>query len=131
VRDFDAVLCDIDGCLVDEGSGPLDLARLDEVARWNRRACAHGDRPVVTLCSGRPQPFAEAMCRLVANSRLACIAENGVWLYDPGTNRYAIEPRITPADVALVRDAEAWVRDALGPLGVSIQPGKTASISSP
>ncbi|MFM9996755.1 MAG: HAD family hydrolase [Phycisphaerales bacterium] len=126
---FDAVVCDIDGCLSPESSDPMDAARLARVAEHNRVARERRDRPMVTVCSGRPQPFAEAMCRLIGNDALPCIAENGVWLYHPADNRYDMDPRITEVHLAAVAAAEAWVRRDLGARGVTIQPGKAASIS--
>ena len=128
-RRYDAVVCDIDGCLSPEHSGPMDAARLAALAEHNTRAQRDGDRPVLTLCSGRPQPFAEAMARLLAVQSLPLVAENGVWLYHPADNRYDMDPRIGPDHLAAVRDLESWVRADLGPLGVTIQPGKAASAS--
>ncbi len=127
-RRFDAVISDIDGCLAPEDSGPMEAAALARVADHNRMAQEAGDRPVVTVCSGRPQPFAEAVCRLIGNRTLPCVAENGVWLYHPADNRYDMDPRITDGHLAAVDEARAWVRRALGPRGVTIQPGKAASI---
>ncbi len=128
-RRFDAVISDIDGCLSPEDSGSMNAAALARIAEHNQRAQEAADRPVVTVCSGRPQPFAEAMCRLIGNRTLPCVAENGVWLYDPKDNRYDMDPRITEMHLAAVADACGWVRRELGPRGVTIQPGKVASIS--
>src|SRR5512134_2563031 len=97
MRRFDAVISDIDGCLSPESSTPMNAAALAQIAEHNRLAQESGDRPVLTVCSGRPQPFAEAMCRLLANRTLPCVAENGVWMYSPADNRYEMDPAITPA----------------------------------
>jgi hydroxymethylpyrimidine pyrophosphatase-like HAD family hydrolase len=123
------VICDIDGCLAPEASTPMDGPALLRIAEYNRMAEERGDRPVVTVCSGRPQPFAEAMCRLLANTTVPCIAENGVWLYHPGTNEYERDPRITAEHLAAVYEATGWVERELYPKGISIQPGKSASVS--
>lgn len=128
-RRFDAVICDIDGCLGPESAAPFDTPLLLKVAEHNIAAATRGDRPMLTVCSGRPQPFAEAMCRFLANASLPCVAENGVWLYDPRTNRFIIDPAITSEDRKAVREASAWIERELLPHGVIIQPGKTASIS--
>lgn len=129
MRRYDAVICDIDGCLSPEHSGPMDVASLALIADHNRLAQDRGDRPVLTLCTGRPQPFAEAMCRLLANRTVPIVCENGVWLYDPATNEYVMDPAITPENLEHVAAAAAWVRRDLGPRGVAIQPGKAASVS--
>ncbi|MEN0111429.1 MAG: hypothetical protein AAF805_11970 [Planctomycetota bacterium] len=126
---WDAVISDLDGCLASERGGPFDLARLGVLAEHNRLAQAQADRPVITVCTGRPQPFAEAMCRVLANTTLPCVAENGVWLYHPGDNRYEQDPAIEPAHLAAVADAARLLRERYAPLGVTQQPAKTASVT--
>lgn len=128
-RRFDAIISDIDGCLGPESHAPLDASSLLTLARHNARALNNGDVPLLTLCSGRPQPYAEAMCRLLGNSLLPCVCENGVWLYDPRDNAFLRDPSITPAHLDAVREATRWFESDLIPRGVVIQPGKTASIS--
>ena len=49
---WDAVISDLDGCLASERGGPFDLTRLGALAEHNRLAQRHGDRPVVTVCTG-------------------------------------------------------------------------------
>lgn len=136
-----AIICDIDGCLAPETSAPMDAHALARIARHNQHAIAarasadasasldSAPPPILTLCSGRPQPFVEAMCRLLGNSVLPAIAENGVWLYFPGENRHERDPRILPEHILAVHDLERWVEANLGPRGVTIQPGKAASVS--
>jgi hydroxymethylpyrimidine pyrophosphatase-like HAD family hydrolase len=134
---FDMIVCDIDGCLSPESSTPFDLDNLALVARHNRLAVERRDRPLLTLCSGRPQPFAEAMCRLLANTTLPCICENGVWMYHAGTNTYDMDPGITTSHLRAVRDAADWLLATFGhgsPAAasrgpVTQQPGKAASVS--
>jgi hydroxymethylpyrimidine pyrophosphatase-like HAD family hydrolase len=128
-RRFDAVICDIDGCLAPESSEPFDATALLRVAEHNRLAQEQRDRPIVTVCSGRPEPFVEAMCRLIGNHSLPAISENGVWMYHPARNVYDRDPSITSEHQGAVRDAAAWVDRDLGPRGVVMQPGKTCSIS--
>ncbi len=128
-RKFDALICDVDGCLVPESSEPFDHGALRRIADHNRAAIKTGELPVLTLCSGRPQPFVESICRLVNNTLLPCIAENGVWLYFPATNEYHRDPTITREHLQAVREASDWVESELFPKGFSIQPGKTASVS--
>lgn len=130
-RTFDLIISDLDGCLAPEGAEAFDLDSLAQIAAHNRAAAEKrgGDRPLLTICTGRPQPFVEAFCRLLCNLSAPAIAENGVWMYHPGTNEYSMDPTITSAHITAVRDAAAWFHAALGPRGVSQQPGKAASIS--
>jgi hydroxymethylpyrimidine pyrophosphatase-like HAD family hydrolase len=129
---FDAILCDVDGCLTPESATPLDVEALARVTEHNRHALAGRDRPTLTLCTGRPQPFAECISRLVGNAGLGAlplIAENGAWLYDPSSNDYVPDPAITSVHRAMVRELASWLDDTFGPRGVTQQPGKSASVS--
>lgn len=123
------MICDIDGCLGPERHTPLDAAALARVASYNRLAYERGDRPVVTVCSGRPQPYAEAITRLLGNTTLPAICEMGVWLWHPDTNAFSRDERITAAHVHSVHEAQEWIEREFGPRGVVCQPGKSCSIS--
>ncbi len=126
---FDAVLCDIDGCLAPEDGGPAQAHLLAQLADHNRRAISTGVGPVVTLCSGRPIPFVEALCRVIANTALPAIGEMGVWLYDPRDQLMHADPAISASDARAVRDASAWITERFASRPLFQQPGKTHSIS--
>lgn len=135
-RRFDLILSDNDGCLVSESTTAYDLESLRKVREHNERAREIGDVPLLTICSGRPQPFVEAMCRMLAIYGAPAIAENGAWLYDAESNRYEIDPSITREHLAAVEDLRGWLLGRFGPGGreargggISLQPGKTASVS--
>jgi len=128
-RRFDAVVCDIDGCLGPESAAPVDAESLARLAAHNRAAITRTDRPLVTLCSGRPLPYAEAIARMIHNDALPVVCENGVWLWDPRDNTFHRDPAITPSDQHAVAEATRWIEQELGPERVVIQPGKSASIS--
>jgi hydroxymethylpyrimidine pyrophosphatase-like HAD family hydrolase len=129
LRRYDLVICDIDGCLVSEKQEAFDLPALAQVAEHNRLAMQQGDRPLVTLCTGRPQPFAESICRLIGNVHTPCVCEMGVWVYDPGTNRYEMDPAITDQHRQAVAQLGAWCHERFGAQGVTQQPGKNASVT--
>ena len=128
-RKFDAIICDVDGCLQPEHHSPLHAHALVKIADHNRRAQTYKDRPVITLCTGRPIGYVEALCRLIANETLPVMAENGVWLWHPDTNTYARDPRITNLAARQVRDAVDWVRLKFRDEPMLIQPGKDFSFS--
>lgn len=124
-RRFDAVFCDVDGCLMPEDAHHADLPALARVADSNRAALERADRPVLIPCTGRPQPYAEAVCRALGCPLAAC--ENGVWIYDFLAHRWHMDPGITPDHLAAVGAFERWVEAELGPRGCFLQLGKHAS----
>jgi hydroxymethylpyrimidine pyrophosphatase-like HAD family hydrolase len=128
-RPLELVICDVDGCLTPETSEPFDLERLGQVAKYNRRASQGDDSPPLTVCTGRPEPFAEAMCRLIGNQSIPAVAENGAWLYFPATNRYARDPAIQREHLDVVYQAAIELERRLANRGVAQQPGKTASVT--
>lgn len=126
---MDVIICDVDGCLADENGGPFDLPRLGQLAEYNVRAQREGAGPPLTVCTGRPEPFAEAMCRVLANDTLPCIAENGTWLFYPRDNRYELDPAITSEHLEFVHAAAKMLHEKYGAHGVQQQPGKRAAVS--
>ncbi len=84
---------DIDGCLSPESHSSIDGQRLSQIAEYNILALRNNGRPLVTLCSGRPIGFVEAMCRLIHNTRIPCIGENGVCMWMPDDNSFEIRQR--------------------------------------
>jgi hydroxymethylpyrimidine pyrophosphatase-like HAD family hydrolase len=126
---YDLVICDIDGCLSPESHAPMNGPALAGIAEHNRLAIAQQDRPLVTLCSGRPIGFVEAMCRLIHNTQIPCIGENGVWLWRPDDNSFEIDPAITAEHLQIVHEASQLLRTRYDSAGVIQQPGKTAAVS--
>ncbi len=126
---YDVVICDIDGCISPESHAPIDGHKLTRLAEYNRLSLQQHDRPLVTLCSGRPIGFVEAMCRLIHNTQVPCIGENGVWMWLPDDNSFEIDPTITPEQLQIVHEASTLLRSQYEPKGVVLQPGKTAAVS--
>ena len=126
---YDLVICDIDGCVSPESHAPIDGHKLTRLAEHNQLALQQNDRPLVTLCSGRPIGFVEAMCRLIHNTRVPCIGENGVWMWLPDDNSFEIDPAITSEQLQIVHEASTLLRSQYEGEGVVLQPGKTAAVS--
>ena len=126
---YDLVICDIDGCLSPESHAPIDISRLSKIAEHNRIAIQDRDRPVVTLCSGRPIGFVECLCRLIQNTEIPCIGENGVWLWRPSDNSFECDPAITDDHFEVVHEARNLLRSLFHANGVIQQPGKSASVA--
>ncbi|MEO1585343.1 MAG: HAD hydrolase family protein [Planctomycetota bacterium] len=126
---FDALICDIDGCLNDEHGGPLELGPLAKIAEWNSLARDREDRPIVVPCSGRPISYVEAIARHIGCQTLPIIGEMGAWMFFPDTNRHELDQRITGEHIEAVHALEAFARQTLVPEGCTIQPGKAASVT--
>ena len=107
---YDLVICDIDGCLSPESHAPINGPALSTIAEHNRQAILTRDRPVVTLCSGRPIGFVECLCRLLHNTVIPCIGENGVWIWRPVDNSFDCEPSITEEHLEIVYEARKLLR---------------------
>lgn len=65
------LLTDIDGCLIAGEQAPYDCEALAAIRELNRAATPHNAIPYITICSGRPYPYVEAMIKLVTASCLA------------------------------------------------------------
>lgn len=128
-RKYDVVICDIDGCLSPESHAPINAAAMLRLAEHNLRAIQDADRPIVTLCSGRPIGFVECLCRLIQNTKIPCIGENGVWLWRPTNNLFESDPMITEEHHDAVNEARKLLRTLYHAKGVVVQPGKSASIA--
>jgi len=126
---YDLVICDIDGCLSPESHAPINISGLSKVAEHNRLAVQNRDRSVVTLCSGRPIGFVECLGRLIQNTLIPCIGENGVWLWRPTDNSFECDPAITDEHFEVVHEARKLLRSLFEAKGVVQQPGKSASVA--
>lgn len=124
---FDAIFCDVDGCLSPEFFGPADPATLAAVSDHNRRAHESRDRPPLTLCTGRPLPFADAMARIVGVRDLPVICEGGAWMLDPATYRWSMDPNLTEDHLALARELGRWALETFD--GAYLETGKTAAVT--
>lgn len=126
---YDLVICDIDGCLSPESHAPIHGPALSNIAEHNRQAIQQRDRPIVTLCSGRPIGFVECLTRLLHNSVIPTIGENGVWIWRPTDNTFECDPTISEEHLEVVHEARKLLRSLYQSTGVIQQPGKSASIA--
>lgn len=129
-RRYDVVFCDVDGCLLPEETQPADMEALSRLAEHNRRAQTDRDRPIVVPCTGRPQPFCEAVCKMLGwLDGVPATCEHGGYRYFFEEHRWEPEPAITDADRAAIRAAEQWVEADLAPLGCFLELGKHTGVT--
>jgi hydroxymethylpyrimidine pyrophosphatase-like HAD family hydrolase len=123
------IVCDIDGCLGPGEARPYDLEVLGRVAEYNRRARRGEAVPAVTLCSGRPAAYVDAMMQVVSGF-VPAVFENGAGLYFPEGYRFAWNPALPASAPATIRRARELVDRRLVQTGVAtVQPGKEMSIT--
>ncbi len=121
------IVFDIDGVLTDGEAQPWDLELMGLLAELNRAARRDSQRPAVTLCSGRPAPYVDAMLQAI-DGHLPGVFESGAGLYDPAGYRFLPHPSLG-AESAM-RQAKQRFADALiRPGHAAIQPGKEHSLS--
>jgi HAD superfamily hydrolase (TIGR01484 family) len=118
---------DIDGVLTQSGSRGFDLRLLARLAGMNRAARENPSSPAVTLCTGRPGSYAEAILRTI-DGHLPGIFENGAGLCTPSGIPYVPHPALgDPATFEAVRQR---LREALVQTGRAFfQPGKAYTLS--
>jgi hydroxymethylpyrimidine pyrophosphatase-like HAD family hydrolase len=108
-----------------------DLEHFAQFARLVREASAgKGDLAPMTLCTGRPQPYVEAMMKLL-DIRYPVICENGAVLYDLASNEATYAPGVTHEKIAQLRALRCYIEDELLTHydGAVIQFGKEAQLS--
>ncbi len=116
--------CDIDGCLATPGHAPYDLVRLHRIAELNRASERDATVPVLTLVTGRPHAYVDAMAQAL-DVRLPASFENGAGLATRRPYRAWLTPEAAAGKGAI--DALARLLDARA--DVFAQLGKVASLS--
>jgi HAD superfamily hydrolase (TIGR01484 family) len=125
------IICDIDGCLSPEESIPWNLDHFGRFAAISRAASAGmGPVPPITLCTGRPQPYAEVLAKIL-DIRAPIICENGAVIYNLHDNRSVYGPGVTPEKIRGLRAVRAFIETEILAAfpGVIIQFGKEAQMS--
>jgi HAD superfamily hydrolase (TIGR01484 family) len=121
------IVFDIDGVLTDGEAQPWDLGLMAELAELNRAARLDSSRPAVTLCSGRPAPYVDAMLQAI-DGHLPAVFESGAGLYDPAGYRFIPNPSLGTGSV-LRQAKQRLIQKLVRPGHAAIQPGKEYSMS--
>lgn len=116
--------CDIDGCLAAPGHAAYDLARLHRIAELNRASERDPTVPALTLVTGRPHAYVDALAQAL-DVRLPASFENGAGL----TTRHPYRAWLTPEAAAGKGAIDALARVLDGRDDVFAQLGKVASLS--
>jgi len=125
------IILDIDGCISPEESVPWDLDCFAELAQRSRAASGgHGPLPPFTLCTGRPQPYVEALMKML-DIRAPAICENGAVVYTLHDNRSRYGPGVTQEKIEGLRAVRLFIEHEIldGHPELVYQFGKEAQLS--
>ena len=129
-RKIRLIVTDVDGCLTEERVAPYDLELLMKIRSYNSQASeANSDIPRLTLCTGRPQPYVEALVKSLAIP-LPAICENGGMIYQLEGNRYIFSNKITPEWRDKLDELRAAISHKILPNApTEFQPGKETHLT--
>lgn len=122
------IVCDIEGCLTINKKQPIDTGTLVKLQAYCELA-RRGEKPPLVLCTGRPQPYAEAIIQHLDAffPNFPSVVENGLYLYDPVEDVLIANPAIAGREVEL-RQVKDYILANLA--GISkLEPGKELCIS--
>lgn len=125
------IILDVDGCISPEESVAWELEPFLELVRLSRAASAgQGSIPPLTLCTGRPQPYVEALMKIL-DVRAPAICESGAVLYCLADNRARYAGGVSEEKIAGLRAVRCFIESEIlpGEPRALIQFGKEAQIS--
>ncbi len=123
------ILVDIDGCLTPGEAKPWDFSVLQFVAEQNRRARRDEKTFAVTLCTGRAEPYVEALMQAI-DAHMPAIFEHGAGMYFPSSYRFVEHPSIDGAKRAkIAKMREILARNVVDAGLGQFQPGKLTCLT--
>ena len=96
------IVLDIDGVLSPGEAHTFDLGLLARLSDLNRRARQGEAVPAVTLNTGRPSPYVEAVMQAIDGWQPA-LYESGAGLYFPQSYQFQAAPGLTPTHLSELR----------------------------
>jgi hydroxymethylpyrimidine pyrophosphatase-like HAD family hydrolase len=118
------IVLDADGILSKGEAEPFDLSLLARLRDLNRRARRGEAAPAVTLNTGRPSPYVEAVMQAIEGWQPA-LYESGAGLYFPQTYQFQLTPLLTVRQKEQLLLAVRRLDEALVQTGQAYwQPGK-------
>lgn len=119
------IVLDIDGVLSTGEAHPFELSLFARLAGLNRRARQGEAVPAVTLNTGRPSPYVEAVMQAIEGWQPA-LYESGAGLYFPQTYQFQLTPALTADHLARLRLVVERLDQAVVQPGRAYwQPGKS------
>ena len=100
-------ITDLDGCITHPFTTP-DWEAISEVRRYNQRSKSEDHIPPLTVCSGRPMPYVEAVAQWL-DIDLPFLFESGGGAYDVKTNELMWHPEFTDDRLVEVEEIKHWL----------------------
>ncbi|NCS31940.1 HAD family phosphatase [bacterium] len=107
------LVSDLDGCISHPFSPP-NWDAISEIKQYNESSETNIDTPALTLCTGRPYPYAEAVAQWL-NVRYPILFESGVGCYHPKTNALLWSSIITPEVQEYFTELRKWTEEIVLP----------------
>jgi len=119
------IVLDADGILSKGETAPFDLSLFERLRTLNQRARAGEPVPAVTLNTGRPAAYVEAVMQAIDGWQPA-LYENGAGLYFPQGYHFQLTPLLTTERAAALQAVVERLDEAVVRPGKAYwQPGKT------
>lgn len=126
---FSLIVTDIDGCIGAGEGKAYDPDVIRQLAEMNRAAQRGEPVPAVTLCTGRPGAYVDAMMQ-VLDGFLPAVFENGAGLYFPRGYRFAWNPAIPRSARKTIVQVRGLLEESIVDAGLGyFQPGKELTLT--
>lgn len=123
------VVVDVDGCITPGEAGAWDWQAVRAMQQINNRTRRGAEEPAITLCTGRQEPYVEALMQAIGGF-VPCIYENGGGMYLPDSYRFLEHPAVTAQVRKTLLAAKSRLFDSVVAPGLAyFQPGKEVSIT--
>lgn len=103
-------ITDIDGCLTTPFETP-DWDKLSEIRRLNEQSAHDVAVPPLTICSGRPMPYVEAVTQWLGIDIPAVFESAG--MYELGTNRVTFLPVFDDKAEERIESLKDWLQSEI------------------
>ena len=90
---FKLIISDIEGCITPGKGYFLNHDSINKIFKYNQKTEKNSIFPPVTVITGRPQPYVEALLQIIGGS-MPSICENGAIIYFPKNDFIKINPEI-------------------------------------
>lgn len=123
------IISDIEGCITPGKGYSLNHDAITKLFKYNQKAEKNSIFPPLTLITGRPQPYVEAMLQTIGGF-MPSICENGAIIYFPKEDFIKINPEIKKDAINVITKIKSeLIEELVLKNKAKIEPGKEICIS--